>query len=122
MPTADDVTHLENRRYQAMLDGDAQVLDELLSDRVVYTHSFGERDDKASYLEKVRSGFFVYHEIEHPVEKLTVTEDYAVIVGQMRASVTNNGEVRTLNNACLAVWVREDDDWKFLAYQPTPNP
>uniref|UniRef100_UPI0037C69AA4 nuclear transport factor 2 family protein n=1 Tax=Mycolicibacterium sp. TaxID=2320850 RepID=UPI0037C69AA4 len=95
---------------------------ELLSDQVVYTHSFGERDDKESYLEKVRSGFFVYHEIEHPIEQLTATDEYAVIVGQMRASVTNNGELRTLNNACLAVWVREGDAWKFLAYQPTPNP
>jgi ketosteroid isomerase-like protein len=116
------IRDLEDQRYQAMLDGDVGTLDRLLSEDVIYTHSSGERDTKATYLEKVRSGFFDYLEVDHPVEKLFVTEDCAVVIGQMRASVTTEGAPSSLNNACLAVWVREDDKWRLLAYQPTPNP
>lgn len=122
MAVLDLIRGLENQRYQAMLDGDVDTLESLLSDNLVYTHSFGDRDTKRTYLDRVRSGFFVYNTIEHPVEHLFVTTDCAVVVGQMRATVINNGESKSLNNACLAVWAQEGAAWRFLAYQPTPNP
>lgn len=54
---------LEKRRYQAMLDGDLATLSDLCSDKLYYIHSNGDRDDKESYLAKVRSNVFVYHNI-----------------------------------------------------------
>jgi ketosteroid isomerase-like protein len=116
------IEDLEDRRYQAMIDSDLAVLRELCSDDLVYTHSNAERDTKASYLEKVESGFYVYEWIEHPVQALLVSGDCAIVVGEMRASVINNGEPRKLDNACLAVWVRTSSGWRFTAYQPTPKP
>lgn len=122
MSSEQAILELEKRRYQAMIDGDVSVLGDLLSEDLVYTHSQGERDTKASYLEKVRTGFFVYHSIDHPVEKLTVTDSCAIVVGQMRATVLNNGQPKKLDNSSLAVWIRQDSDWQLAAYQPTPNP
>ncbi|MFC5947457.1 MFS transporter [Pseudonocardia lutea] len=116
-----DILELEDRRYQAMVDNDTKALQELLSDELVYTHSNATRDTKHSYLDKVTAGFFVYHSVEHPVETLVVRDGLAVLTGQMRARVTNNGVERQLDNACLAVWAKEGEDWKFVAYQPTPN-
>jgi ketosteroid isomerase-like protein len=118
----DAVRALEDRRYDAMLAGDIAVLDELLSDRLAYTHSTGGRDTKASYLEKVRNGTFVYDSIEHPVDTILAGEDYALVVGQMVARVWRSGELVTLRNAALAVWVREEGTIRLLAYQPTPLP
>jgi uncharacterized protein DUF4440 len=118
----DAVRALEDRRYAAMLAGDIAVLDELLSDRLAYTHSTGGRDTKASYLEKVRNGTFVYDSIEHPVDTILAGEDYALVVGQMVARVWRSGELTTLRNAALAVWVREEGTIRLLAYQPTPLP
>ncbi len=119
---ASHIEELEDRRYQAMIDGDLATLDELCSDDLVYTHSNAERDSKASYFEKVKSGYYQYEWIEHPIETLVASDTCAVITGQMRARVLNDGQPRQLDNACLAVWVKEDDDWRFVAYQPTPNP
>ncbi|WP_329138504.1 nuclear transport factor 2 family protein [Streptomyces sp. NBC_01476] len=113
---------LEDERYQAMLDGDLPALERLCAGELVYTHSNAERDTKESYLDKVKEGVFVYHWIEHPIEQLTVIGDCAVVAGQMRAHVTNRGEERQLDNACLAVWARTDAGWRFVAYQPTVNP
>jgi hypothetical protein len=49
----DEIKGLEDRRYWAMLAGDAAVLDELCSDDLIYTHSKADYDDKRSYLHKV---------------------------------------------------------------------
>ncbi|OLT23174.1 hypothetical protein BJF78_07210 [Pseudonocardia sp. CNS-139] len=116
------IRELEDRRYRAMLESDLTTLRELCSDGLVYTHSNAERDTKTSYLQKVESGFYVYEWIEHPVDILTAAGDWAIVAGEMRASVINNGEPRKLDNACLAVWVRESSGWRFVAYQPTPKP
>ncbi|HEY1914098.1 MAG TPA: nuclear transport factor 2 family protein [Streptosporangiaceae bacterium] len=119
---SDTVRTLEDRRYAAMLAGDTAALDELLSERLAYTHSSGGQDTKASYLEKVRNGTFVYDSIEHPVDTILAGDDYALVAGQMIARVWRSGELLTLRNSALAVWVREQDTWRLLAYQPTPLP
>lgn len=48
-PTATtEIKTLEDRRYKAMLNNDVATLDQLLSDKLVYTHSNGQRDTKGS--------------------------------------------------------------------------
>ncbi|MDF8357674.1 nuclear transport factor 2 family protein [Ensifer adhaerens] len=121
----DDETHvirdLEEARYAAMLAGDVERLSKLCSDRLTYTHSQGERDDKASYLEKVSGGFFVYHEVSHPIDGLIVAGDAALVTGRMTARVSVAGTERKIDNSYLAVWLWEDDGvWRLAAYQPTP--
>ena len=111
---------LEDRRYQAMLDGDVETLGRLCADDLIYTHSLGDRDDRPSYLAKVSDGHFRYHRIERPEERIVVLGDTAVVAGRMVADVTVAGAAKSLDNRSLAVWVKTADGWRFLAYQPTP--
>lgn len=111
---------LEDERYRAMLDGDIGRLEELCHDDLAYAHSNASRDTKASYLKKVADGVFKYHSIEHPVERITVVGDTAVVVGAMKADVDMAGVRKQIDNSSLAVWVRQGDTWRLLAYQPTP--
>ncbi|MER8828725.1 nuclear transport factor 2 family protein [Mesorhizobium sp. M0938] len=113
---------LEQKRYSAMLGSDVAVLEDLLDDDLVYTHSFGERDDKVAYLKKVASRFFVYHEIHHSSERVIVCESCAVVAGTMSAKATVGTAVREINNSCMAVWGKRGKQWRLLAYQPTPLP
>lgn len=125
MPHIDEsaaIADLEAKRYRAMLDGDVPVLREICSDDLSYTHSLGDRDDKESYLAKVASGVFTYHEIAHPADRILVLNGAALVTGRMSARVTVAGELRQIDNAYLAVWAKEDAGWKFVAYQPTPLP
>ncbi len=117
---ANQLRELEDRRYQAMLEGDLDTLSELCSDKLFYTHSNGDRDGKASYLAKVRSGVFVYHSIAHPADRILIANGTALITGRMTADVAVNGETRHIDNSYLAVWTREQGIWRFVAYQPTP--
>jgi hypothetical protein len=115
-----EIQALENRRYQAMRDGDALTLDALCSDDLIYTHSKGDHDDKASYLHKVGSRYFVYHEIAHPADRILILDGAALITSRMTANVSVLGKMVHVDNRYLAVWAREPAGWKFVAYQPTP--
>ncbi len=126
--TADDdavakqISALEAKRYQAMTDADTGTLEELFSANLVYTHSDASSDSKQSYLDKLASGHFDYGPIEHPEHSIVVHGDCAIVIGDMRGEVQIAGQARVLNSRSLAVWVRENDDWVLLAYQPTKYP
>jgi ketosteroid isomerase-like protein len=119
---ADDVRSVlaaEDRRYQAMQDADLTTLDELFADELSYAHSSGARDTKSQYVEKVRSGYYVYRRIDHPVERVEVVGDTAIVVGRMTADLEVQGTPKTIDNLALAVWTRASGDWRLLAYAPT---
>ena len=125
MPQQDDeraVLEAEDRRYQAMIDADLETMDRLFADEVSYAHSSGVRDTKAEYFEKVRSGYYDYHSIDHPVERVEVLGDTAIVVGRMTADLDVGGTRKTIDNLALAVWARADGEWRLLAYAPTPLP
>ena len=112
----------EDRRYRAMVDGDLDTLGELLADGPCYTHSSGSRDTRDEYLTKLRSRHYVYRRAEHPVDRVEVTGDTAVVVGRMTAVVDVAGVPKSLDNLALAVWTRADGSWRLLAYAPTALP
>jgi ketosteroid isomerase-like protein len=119
---AGQVRAAEDRRYAAMIAGDVAALGELLSDRAVYTHSYGGRDTKQELLDVMSRGELVYHSVEHPVTEVIVLGDAAVVVGEMHAEVTSRGSSRQLANATIAVWGVEDGQWRMVAFQSTRLP
>jgi hypothetical protein len=120
--TEDDVLAADELRYRAMVDGDLDTLDTLCAEQLSYAHSNGVRDTKAEYFAKLRSRFYVYHRIDHPVERVAVAGDTAVVVGRMTADLDVDGVGKTIDNLALAVWTRASGSWQLLAYAPTPLP
>lgn len=117
-----DVLAAEDERYRAMVDGDLDALDRLCADELSYAHSSGARDTKEQYFGKVRSGYYDYHRIDHPVERVEVLGDTAVVVGRMTADLSVDGTRKTIDNLSLAVWTRTAAGWRLLAYAPTRLP
>jgi ketosteroid isomerase-like protein len=125
MPSHDDVDEVlaaEDRRYRAMVEADLDTLDRLCADELSYAHSSGVRDTKAEYFAKVRSGYYVYRRIDHPVERVEVVGDTAIVVGRMVADLVVDGVEKTIDNLALAVWTRTAQGWRLLAYAPTRQP
>jgi hypothetical protein len=112
----------EDRRYRAMLDADLTTLDEVCADELSYAHSSGARDTKSEYFDKIRSGYYVYRRIDHPVERVAVVGDSALVVGRMGADLDVDGTPKTIDNLALAVWTRTSGQWQLLGYAPTPLP
>jgi len=120
--TETTIRALEDERYEAVLRGDFDAFAALAHPELTYTHSNGAVDSLDSYRDKVENGFYLYHRIDHPVDKVVVSGDTALVVGEMHADITAGGTRKTLANRALAVWVRADDRWRLLAYQPTVLP
>ena len=123
MNSEDDVAAVlaaEDRRYEALLGPDLPVLERLFHDRLSYAHSSGARDTKAEYLGKIESGYYDYQRIDHPVERVDVLGDSAVVIGRMTADLTVQGTQKTIDNLGLAVWTRATGNWQLLAYAATP--
>jgi ketosteroid isomerase-like protein len=119
---AGQIRALEARRYEAVTAGDVAALDELFAADLVYTHSDASADSKQSYLEKLAAGHFKYGPISHPEHSIVVRADCALVFADMRGEVQVAGQVRVLNSRSLAVWVRENESWVLLAFQPTMYP
>jgi Domain of unknown function (DUF4440) len=70
----------------------------------------------------VRSGYYDYHRIDHPVERVEVVGDTAVVIGRMTADLHVDGTRKTIDNLSLSVWTRSAVGWRLLAYAPSPLP
>ncbi|MFK3724301.1 nuclear transport factor 2 family protein [Pseudomonas monteilii] len=114
------IRELEERRYNAILAGDFGIFSAIAHPDLSYAHSNGVVDSVDSYLKKCLDGFYVYHHIDHPIEKIQIHGTTALVFGEMNGEITAGGVRKQLRNKALAVWVNEADEWKLLAYQPTP--
>jgi ketosteroid isomerase-like protein len=112
---------LEDKRYEAVLNQDYDTFEGLCHADLVYGHTGGNRDSLETYMAKLRTGALRYHRIDHPVENIVLVGDVALVTGQMTADLTIKGSNKTLNNSALAVWTKDAGEWKFVAYQPTPQ-
>jgi hypothetical protein len=117
-----EVLAAEDRRYAALLGPDLPTLERLFHDRLSYAHSSGVRDTKAEYLAKIESGYYDYTRSEHPVERVDVVGDTAVVSGRMTADLLVQGRPKSLDVLALAVWTRDTGEWQLLAYASTPIP
>lgn len=118
---SETIAGLEAARYDAMVRRDRATLEGMFDEDLVYTHSFGDRDSKESYLDRLSAGFFDYQEIGHDLERIILRGDSATVTGVMRARAIVGGEARTLHNTYTAVWVRSaGQEWRMVAFQPTP--
>jgi ketosteroid isomerase-like protein len=118
----DIIKKLEDQRYAAMCAADAAALEKLLADSLVYTHSYGGADSKASYLEGIRAKKWVYRKIERPKENIQVHGDCAIVTGQVRIELLSDGKPKTLNSAYTDVWIKGAKGWQMVAWQSTPLP
>jgi hypothetical protein len=116
------VLDAEDRRYAALIEPDLATLERLFHDRLSYAHSSGVRDTKAEYLGKIGDGYYDYRRIDHPVERVDLVGDTAVVIGRMTADLEVQGTPKTLDNLALAVWTRAGGDWQLIAYASTPLP
>ncbi len=115
-----DFRALEDAFYGAMQRNDFASMEKMIDEECVYVHSFGARDDKASYLEKVKAGLIIYKKVNFTQDKIFHRGSVAVIIGTMTGVVNTNGLDRALNNARTSVWVESEHGWRLLAFQPTP--
>ena len=117
-----EILALEEARRKAMLQSDVATLDRLVSDVMIYTHSSGGKDTKASWLRKLTAGSLRYENLVLSDLNVIVVNDTALLTGRMNATAVHSGKPSIVDSLYLAVWVRQATGWQLVAAQGTPAP
>ena len=117
-----EILALEDRRYAAMTANDLDALAAMFHDDLVYTHSSAVVDDKASYLEALRSGKTRYRSAKRFEERVRFAGDTALVTGRAEMEAEINGNPKSLRLRFLNVWMKTPAGWKFLAWHSCSLP
>jgi hypothetical protein len=110
----------EAQRSAAMLGGHLDIFSYLFHPDLTYIHSSGVVDNLKTYLDKCRSREFIYHALDHQIDKVTRVGELAIALGEMTTTVTSGGVRKYLHNRTLTAWQKTDEQWQLLVYQATP--
>ncbi|MES2260974.1 MAG: nuclear transport factor 2 family protein [Pseudomonadota bacterium] len=119
----EELLQLETQRRHALVSKDFKRLAELFSDDLVYVHSTGIVQDKATYLQYA----------EHALEFLSIERhglqvryygDIAVMSGGMTNVIQAPGlpAPLTVNSHVTQIWNRSGGIWKQVSFQATRSP
>ncbi len=121
MTTIADIARLEDERYAAMLGKDIAALERLLHPDLVYMHSSGVADSKASYIAGVRDRVWDYHRIERSDQTVRLHGALAMVFNRLKIDLSVRGVAKSLDNRALAVWVADGgvatNPWRLIALQ-----
>ncbi len=117
-----EIRALEEKRYQAMIALDYAGLEALLADSLVYTHSSAAVDTKASYIQGMRDGKFIYKTSRRAVEDVQVCGDTAIVTGEVRLDILARGTPRMIHARFIDVWNKGAKGWQMVAWQSTSIP
>jgi hypothetical protein len=116
-----DIARLEDERYAAMLGKDIATLERLLHPDLVYMHSSGVADDKASYIAGVRERAWDYHAIARSDQTVRRHGALALVFNRLKIDLSVRGVAKSLDNRALAVWVADEgtdnNSWRLIALQ-----
>lgn len=109
-------------RYKAQMAQDIETLERVVADELSYCHTSGAVEDKASYLNTVRSGRLTWLSMVPEDMQVHVYGNAAVIAGRLRETIQSAGrsEPRALVLRTIEVFVRRDGRWQMAAFQAAP--
>jgi len=112
-----DIARLEDERYAAMLGKDIGALERLLHPDLVYMHSSGVADSKASYIAGVRDRVWDYSAIARSDQTMRLHGALALVFNRLKIDLSVRGVAKSLDNRALAVWVVDEGAWRLIALQ-----
>ena len=121
--TADEAMKAEAGRYAAQTQNDFAAMEKTFGSDLTYNHSTGASDNKATYIDSMRSGRVKYREMRPNSDTKTRTYGCtAIITGTAVYEVTVGGENRTVPLRYTVVWVKRPGGLEFVSWQSTGIP
>jgi len=121
--TADEAMKAETARYAAQTSNDFAAMEKLFGDDLSYNHSSAVSDDKAKYIDAMRSGRTKYRKMTPNSDVKTRTYGCVVIItGTAVYEVTSGGQDRTVPLRFTAIWAKRPSGLQFVSWQSTGIP
>jgi ketosteroid isomerase-like protein len=120
--TSQEVMDAEKQLISAIETNDFARIDRMLADTLVYTHSTGVIENKADFINALRSGNQRYTSIQHLSPKVNTYDNTGIITGKVRMRGTSKGQPFDNELLMIRVWVRQQGQWRLVAHQTTRLP
>jgi hypothetical protein len=120
--SSDEALKAEDARYAAQMGNDFAAMDKLFSQDLVYIHTSSVLDNKASYIESMRSGTVKYKVMRRSEVTVRALGCMAIING------IGNYDVRVKDNDInvvlrfTSIWHKKDNALEFISWQSTRIP
>jgi hypothetical protein len=121
--TADEAMKAETGRYAAQTSNDFAAMEKLFGNDLTYNHSSAASDDKAKYIDAMKSGRTKYRKMTPNGDVRTRTYGcIAIITGTAVYEVTAGGQDRTVPLRFTAIWAKRPSGLEFVSWQSTGIP
>ena len=118
----DQLNKLEEQRYQALVGGNWNDLDAILTDDFFYNTATGASLTKLAFIDYMKSGAVVVTRAIRDSATVRAYGNVALVTGVVHVDATVKGEEKTLHSRYLHVWVNEAQGWRLAARQATYLP
>jgi ketosteroid isomerase-like protein len=102
---------------KALLEGNKARLEQLTADQVSYGHSDGRVQTKAEFIDGVMTRKAVVKSLTFPELKVAVVGNTAIARHIYASESETDGKASSNRLGVLAVWQKQDGNWKLLARQ-----
>lgn len=102
---------------KAMIDGNKEELENIVSDKLSYGHSGGHVEDRAEFVEKIVTGKSDFVTIELKDQTISISGKTAVVRHKLNATTNDNGKPGEVHLAILLIFQKDHRQWKLLARQ-----
>jgi hypothetical protein len=118
----EEASRAEDARYAAQTTNDFPAMDRLFGDDLVYIHSSAVVDDKASYIETMRSGNVKYRVMRRSDVNVRTYGCIAIITGNADFDVTVKGQELAVQLRFHSIWAKRPAGVQFISWQATRVP
>lgn len=118
----DDIRAADQRWATAVKGGDTAALERMYTSGLIYAHATGKVEDKAQYIERLKSGKQKYNDVIIENSKVVAYGDSAVSHSTVRTIGTNDSGPFNDHVMMMHVWVKQNGQWRLAAHQTTKVP
>jgi ketosteroid isomerase-like protein len=113
----DAIKQAEKDWAKGITSNDLALLQAVLADDLIYTHSDGVVDTKAGYIDKIRSGKLKYVVCDHEQMDVRLYTSFALLTARVSVKAISDGNEVNNKLALLHVYVKRKGKWEMVAHQ-----
>lgn len=116
--SASEVLELEKKRFRAVVEGDIDFLQEVISEDLYYIHSNGSVDTKDSFIGPIATGHRRYDNITLESSQVRLYGNTAIINGECTYHRKHpDGTPNNLRLRYTNVYINMEGGWKMVTWQ-----
>jgi hypothetical protein len=115
---SEEIAELEDRRFQAMVERNIELLDQLIDDHGFFLDRSGRPQSKDDILKRFRAGTRQYQRIDVTERRLSLMKQRAISTGCLTVIEKAGGKLVRASIRYMAIYAAQAG-WRLVSWQAT---